>query len=269
MKKLQYILIAFLSIFLMACEEDVVLDLGDIEKRLVVEASITNQQPAAMVSLSYSQGFYDAPEYNLLDNATVKIISPDGANDETLSLTSSGKYVSKQLNAVLGETYTLQVELEGQKIEVDAKLPQLMEIRDVTFIPSSFYDVPDSLNAFVNIIDRKDEDNYFRMFVRKPGEDTTGEFFVTDDSFGKDAVITLPVYYKNYTYGDTVVVELRHLNQETYDYYNGLTENLGGSFNSIAPGNPVSNMPDDVFGYFAGYTVDIDTIIISAGFPMF
>jgi len=72
----------------------------------------------------------------------------------------------------------------------------------------------------------------------------------------------MPIYFKTYTFGDTVIVELRHLNKATYDYYSGLTENIGGSFNSIAPGNPVSNMPGEVFGFFAGYAVDIDTFVV-------
>lgn len=258
-----------MAVLLYSCEEDVVLDLGDIEKRLVVEAVISNTNPAVEVTLSYSQNFYDVPDYKLLGNATVRIISPDGANDEILTLNDDGRYVSSNLNPVLGETYKLQVEVDGQNVEVEAQLPNELKIRDVIFIPNSFYGTDDSLNTFVNIIDQKGVDNYFRLFVSKPNVDLTGEYFVTDDSFGKDAIVTLPIYYRNFTFGDTVVVELRHLNEQTFNYYNGLSENLGGSFNSIAPGNPVSNMPDDVFGYFAGYTVDIDTIIVGANFPGF
>jgi hypothetical protein len=112
--------------------------------------------------------------------------------------------------------------------------------------------------------DIKGVDNYFRLLIYEPGDDIVDYYYVVDDTFGKDGTITMPIYFKTYTFGDTVIVELRHLNRATYDYYVGLSENLGGSFNSIAPGNPVSNMPDDVFGYFAGYAADIDTIVIQA-----
>jgi hypothetical protein len=45
-----------------------------------------------------------------------------------------------------------------------------------------------------------------------------------------------------------------------------LSENINGSFNSIAPGNPVSNMPENVYGFFAGYAIDRDTVVVKA-FP--
>lgn len=264
----KYLLLLLLPLFFTSCEEEVVLDLREIEKRLIVEATLTNLEPAAKVSLSYSQAFYDLPEMNRQTNAKVSITSDDGQT-ELLTPNTEGYFVSNSLKTQFEAKYTLKIEVDDQIVEISSTMPQKVEIGSVVFVPNPFWKNPDSLNVFVNVADPKGEDNYFRLLINKLGEVPGTELYVVDDTFGKDGTISMPVYFKTYTPGDTIVVELRHLTREMADYYNGLSENVGGSFNSIAPGNPVSNMPEDVYGYFATYAVDIDTVIVSAGFPSF
>lgn len=263
MNKHQYILLTALITALVACQEDVVLDLGAIEKKLVIEAKLTNDHPIATVSLSYSQDFYDPPAYSLLTNATVVLKSEDG-DTETLTLNTDEVYESKILGPEFGKNYTLTVLIDDQDIEVTTSLPRKVEIASVAFVANPFYNVADSLNIFVNVADPVGEDNYFRLRVNKTGSEPSGEYYLMDDSFGKDGMISMPVYYKNFTAGDTLVVELDHLDKALYKYYSTLSDNVSGSFNSIAPGNPVSNMPDGVYGYFGGYAIDRDTIVVGA-----
>lgn len=261
MKNLKYISAIILSLLLFSCEEDVVLDLGKIQKRLVVEAKVTNELPMATVSLSYSQDFYDTPEYQLLTNATVILESENGSK-ETLALNGENVYVSNNLRSETSGDYKLRIAVEGQEFEVTTRLPRKVEIASSVFIPNPFFKDNGQLNIFVNVADPVGEDNYFRLRVNKFGEKPSGEYYLTDDSFGKDGLITMPIYFKNFVLGDTVIVELYHLNETIYNYYSGLSENISGSFNSIAPGNPVSNMPENIYGYFAGYAVDRDTLIV-------
>jgi len=261
MNKLRYISAIILSLFLFSCEEDVVLDLGKIQRRLVVEAKVTNDSPMATVSLSYSQDFYDTPEYELLTNATVVLESESG-DFETLSLNKENAFESKIFKPQYGAKYKLKIQVDGQEVETTTVLPQKVEITSVAFVPNPFRQNKDTLNIFVNVADRVGENNFFRLRVNKIGTEPTGEYYLTDDTFGKDGIITMPVYFKNFTWGDTVIVELYHLNETIYNYYSGLSENINGSFNSIAPGNPVSNMPENVYGFFAGYAIDRDTVVV-------
>jgi hypothetical protein len=263
----KYLIIMLTALLLWSCEEDVRLDLGEIEKRLVVEARISNENPTVTVSLSYSQNFYDLPKYERLTNATVVVESESGQS-ETLTLNNEHIYTSSSLKPEYGEKYTLRIKVDDYDFTTEAFLPPPMQITNTVFVPNPFFNTPDSLNIFVNVADRVGEDNYFRLKVNKLGTTPTDEYYVVDDTFGKDGLISMPIYFKNFTKGDTVIVELYHLNASIYQYYGGLTENLRGSFNSIAPGNPVSNMPDEVYGYFAGYSTDIDTIIVGA-MPVF
>ncbi|MBN2806527.1 MAG: DUF4249 domain-containing protein [Prolixibacteraceae bacterium] len=259
--KTKYLPMILLSFFFAACEEEVVLDLDSIEKKLVVEARISNSEPMGEVILSYSQGFYDVPDSNRITNATVSLTVESTGESEQLTLIGD-RYFSKNLQAQYGESYKLEIENGDQLVEVSAKMPPKVDITSVVFVPNPFDNSPDSLNVFVNVLDRVGEDNFFRLLVYSPGENDYQTFYVVDDTFGKDGLISMPIYFKTYAPGDTVITELRHLNKATYDYYGGLTENLGGSFNAIAPGNPVSNMPDEVFGIFAAWATDIDTFFV-------
>ncbi|MFA9391957.1 MAG: DUF4249 domain-containing protein [Prolixibacteraceae bacterium] len=259
--KTKYIIFLLLGMLLFSCEEDVVLDLGNIEKRLVVEARVTNANQFSKVTLSYSQGFYDMPDSNIISNATVELIAENSGQSEMLTF-KEDSYRSQQLQPNYGDRYTLKINVDDQEVNVTTQLPSKVDISSTVFVPNPFYGSPDSLNVFVNVLDQVGVDNYFRLFVHAPGENQNDLFYTIDDTFGKDGTITMPIYFKTFTWGDTVIVELWNMNRTTYDYYTGLSENLGGSFNSIAPGNPISNMPDDVFGFFAGYSVDVDTVIV-------
>ena len=251
------------ALLLSGCEEDVVVNLKQIEKKLVVEATLTNEAPAIKVTLSYSEGFYDTPDFYSITDAAVWITDQNG-NKTNLNIHYDSLFHSGFFEPVVGEDYHLNISVDDRDFEVSTYLPEQVPISSVFFVQNPFWETADSLNAYVYVEDPKGEDNYFRLFVNKMGRETIGEFYLVEDVLGKDGTIIMPVYYKNYSPGDTVVVELRHLTRSLYEYYLGLTENISGSFNSIAPGNPVSNMPEDVYGVFAGYSVARDTVIVNA-----
>ena len=248
---------------LWGCEEDVVLKLGQIEKRMVVEANVSNLKPVTKVVLSYSKSFYDTLSFNLISDADVEISTGSGIS-EKLTWSPFGYYYSKTITPVAGESYTLKILNGDQQVEATTTMPSLVKIKQVLQVPNPFYENNDSINLFVYVDDPKGEDDFFRLKIYRYGTVPSSEYFLMDDSFGKDGVITMPVYYKNFALGDTVVVELYHLTKDMYEYYNGLSDNISGSFNSIAPGNPVSNMPDEVYGYFTAFAVDCDTVVVGA-----
>ncbi|MCF8362536.1 MAG: DUF4249 domain-containing protein [Prolixibacteraceae bacterium] len=255
------ILIGFgVSLILFSCEEEVVLDLQETDHLLVVEAILSNEYHALKVSLSYSQDFYSEPEYTRTGDATV-MISDEAGNAEQLKINENGVFLSDSWGVVPGEKYRLDINVDEVDISVKTIMPDKVEIKNVQFVPSPFWGA-DSLNAFVEVEDPVNVDNYFRLFVRELGAPKLVEYYLVDDSFGKNDVISMPVYYRNFAVGDTVIVELRHLTKDTYDFYSTLSDNANGSFNSIAPGNPVSNMPPGVMGHLVSYYVDYDTLVV-------
>ena len=248
------------TLLFFSCEEEVVLDLEEAEHQLVVEAILSNEYHALKVSLSYSQNFYKTPEYSRTSDATVTISDTQG-NTERLNINENGVFFTDSLEVVPGEKYRLNIDIDGDEISVGTFTPRDVDIKEVVFVPSPFFGA-DSLNVFVEVEDPVNEENYFRLFVRELGAQKMVEYYLVDDSFGENDVISMPVYYRNFAVGDTVLVELRHLTKDTYDFYSTLSENVNGSFNSIAPGNPVSNMPPGVMGHLVSYYADYDTLIV-------
>jgi hypothetical protein len=136
--KTKYIILVVSILLLWGCEEDVRLDLGEIEKKLVVEARISNETQTAEVSLSYSQNFYDMPIYERLTNATV-ILESETGQAETLSLNTDSVYVSKTLKPEFGKNFTLKVKVDDNDFEVKTFLPVPMNITNTVFVPNPFY----------------------------------------------------------------------------------------------------------------------------------
>jgi len=260
MKMNNLITLTVLLVLFAACQEDVVLDLNKTEKKLVVEAYVSNEFPCANVSLSYSLDFYDSGIQEKLDNATVTLTDENG-QVTVLDLNNAREFVPVSFIPNFGLNYTLNISLGDQIIQSQATLPFPVPIVDVSFVPNPFYSSPDSLNLYVTLADQIDRDNFFRLKVRRLSEEDSGEYSLFDDSFGNGGMVTLPVYYSNFSAGDTVVVELFNLNEEAFNYYAWLSENDRATLNTIAPGNPTSNVPENVLGCFIAYTVDRDTVI--------
>lgn len=247
-------------ILFLSCEEEVVLNLGSIERRLVVEALISNPSGEVVVSLSYSHGIYDTVAFDIEDKAGVFLSGPL-IGQVSLINQSKGQYRLSHLPLVPNGQYTLTVEIDGRSYQAITLLPEVVQIDQVVSVPNPFSG-PDSLNLITSFLDPKDQDNFFRLKVNKIRTKPSNEYYLVDDSFGKNGLISAPVYYKNFTPGDTVIVELLHITKPTYTYYNGLIDSRGGSFNSISPGNPTSNLPADLLGYWAGWGCFTDTIVV-------
>ncbi len=267
LKKTYSLALLLLIIAFTACEEEVVLDLGDIQKKMVVEAELSDYGPLAKVSLSYSQGFYDSLAFTKITDASV-VVESEAGDYEELTLFDDDNYYSLWLRPQFGEKYTLRIENNGEVLTTETVLPKPVEIKRVQFIPSPFEFNGDSLNVIVYADDIKGEDNFFRLNIHKTGQNWVGLHYFVSDETAVNGEIQMPVYFENFYYGDTVVVELMHTTRQVADYYSGLSNNIGTSFNSIAPGNPVNNLPNDVLGIFAAYAYDIDTVIVQ-GFPAF
>ncbi|MBN1925376.1 MAG: DUF4249 domain-containing protein [Prolixibacteraceae bacterium] len=266
-KKIYKAAMVLTTFFLLACEEEVVLDLGDIDKKLVVEAVLSNYGSLASVSLSYSKSFYDSLAFDKLTDASVELQTEAGESEQ-LTLLPDGIFYTQKLQAEYGKKYTLKIETEGEMVTAETILPKPVEIKRVQFIPSPFEFNGDSMNAIVYADDITGEDNFFRMYIYKIGQKRPRLQYFTTDELSSNGEIQMPVYFENFWFGDTVIVELMHTTKEVSEYYSGLGNNTGGSFNSIAPGNPVNNLPEDVLGIFAAYAYDIDTIVVQ-GFPAF
>ncbi len=68
---------------------------------------------------------------------------------------------------------------------------------------------------------------------------------------------------KKFSLDDIVHVELHSISKETYDYYNTLSDIIGGNMEgSSAPANPTTNLNNGALGYFGAFAISSRTIVI-------
>ena len=92
------------------------------------------------------------------------------------------------------------------------------------------------------------------------GEDVEdNNFNLLDDKFVEGNQLDWE-FYSALSAGDSIYVELHHLDEATYDYYTTLVEVINGG--GMAPSNPITNISNGALGYFGAFSIDSDYIIL-------
>ena len=185
MKNMKY-LYAFLVIFMFSCEEVIELDLNDGRQRLVIDASINWEKGTSgsdqEIKLSLSSPYYQN-ETLAATGANVQIISSNNEIFEFTETDNSGLYTTTSFNPILNETYTLEIEYEGQIYSGSETLIPASEIDRIEQTNDTGFTGEDiEIKAFLKDLDTPGVKNYYffeEYFIRKD-EYTYG---VGDDQF--------------------------------------------------------------------------------------
>ena len=62
--------------------------------------------------------------------------------------------------------------------------------------------------------------------------------------------------------GDTVMVEMQGIDPSVYKFFLSLSQSSTGGNESVAPGNPVSNIKGGAIGYFNAYVKQRKKVIV-------
>jgi len=285
MKKYILYIIPFIALFASSCEDPINVDLiDDEEKKLVVNGSINNLDKTHTVTLTESQGYYNALDYPYIDNATLYIKCGEERFD--LLNIGNGKYKtdSTSFKAEQGKGYTLHIELENGEI-----YEAYDSIREIIPIDSVFYRY-EQVVSFV-------EDKYYRIFFKgkdKAGlgdcylfnlyldgvllTDTLDEIAYTDDQFFDGQEIGYEGDVDIFTFSDDEItekqtlatVEMNIVNQEYYVYFNEILQQTayGGGMFSLPPANvkktnikPIGHNKEPL-GYWHASAIDTMSLTI-------
>ena len=173
MKNMKY-LYAFLVIFMFSCEEVIELDLNDGQQRLVIDASINWEKGTSgsdqEIKLSLSSPYYQN-ETLAATGANVKIISSNNEIFEFTETDNSGLYITTSFNPILNETYTLEIEYEGQIYSGSETLIPASEIDRIEQTNDTGFTGEDiEIKAFLKDLDTPGVKNYYffeEYFIRK------------------------------------------------------------------------------------------------------
>jgi len=262
MKSFKFIATYFIlsSIILQGCfMERIDLELNENNKKLVINAWLTNLDEPQSVNLSYTTDYLDPVTKDYVDNANISI--SDGNNEATLSYSQNGDYMlPSEWRAEAGKTYTITVDLADQTYSATSTIRPMPMIENVFADISDDYDEESEeeepfYSVYFSFRDTEGEgDGYYGVIYNKGSLDGDTIFngdFVNDEfidgSYFEDVDLTSSLHYE----GDTVIVELHSIGIETSNYLNDIQEEVfrGGLFDS-PPVNVRSNFSNGALGYF-------------------
>ena len=232
-----------------SCEELITVKLNSEIPKVVIEGYITEGLNPVMVKISKSQAFFDQSNFTPVKRAVVQL--EYGSKKEKLIEKGGGYYSAARILGIAGTKYTLKVTSAGENFAATVELPHAVPIDTVYFKPGIFW--TDSLNVFVGFSDPINTDNFFRIKLYRNRRVAVNDYYLLTDAFSDGDKIVVPVYYRFFAPGDTVVVELFNLERITWRYFKGLSESIQQGVNSQAPGNPPSNFSGGALGIFGAW----------------
>lgn len=265
MKRISYIYSLLLISFLLpACQKVINVKLDSASREYVIEGVITDQPGYCVVSISQTKDFSSNNTFPGVSGASVTI--ENNGTITTLQETDSGVYSTNLINGAPGQTYKMQVSLNGQNFSASSTMPQPVG-------PDSVYVSKDifSSDYYATVVyhDPAGVANYYRwvQYVNSHKEMT---IFVNDDEFTDGLTISNQLSFNNGTddplrkihiSGDTVRIDMLCIDSAVYKYWSSLQQNGTGSGNSAAPANPISNISGGCLGYFSAQTMRSKTIV--------
>ena len=255
---------------LSACEDVVDLNVPQIEPRLVVQGSITDQ-PTQEIRLTFSADYFNSNDPVPAAGATVELSDESG---EVFSFvenpTASGIY-QYEGEGVVGKTYTLNILLnDGRQFRSNPEtLLRVSEITGAGYIKDDGFgnDSDSTYVVLLSAIEPQDTRDFYRWKIFRNDtllSDPEDLSFARDD-FVNEVVVAVELYRGNdIGMGDSIRVQQLSITESYFEFLNTLftqTAFRGGIFDTPpAPikGNVfnVTEPSDYALGYFNASAVN-------------
>lgn len=251
-------------IALTSCEKVITPDLSDIDRRLVIEAPLTESADQS-IRLSQSGDFY-ANSIDNVSNATLTVTEVGGASFPFTFNATTERYEAAGFTPQVGSTYSFTSELDGVTYEAQAQMPAVVPIDTALVIidGGGFFE---GNFAYFTFTDPGSENNYYRakVWTSVSGTPSTGDFNLFDDDAGflidGDETELVLFVDDDLEAGDEVFIVLQSIDEGSYDYLTNLSESLVNNNTSAAPFNPKGNITNDALGYFG--CISADTVVVT------
>lgn len=266
MKNFKLILLAALSIFSFAsCEKVIDLDLESTTPRLVIDGEVTDQPGPYVFNITQTINYNEPNNFPAISGAIITL-QDDIGGSEILTEQAPGLYWSTTTQGAPDRTYSLNIQYDNKEYNSSVKMAQPVSIDSVTIeeitTPGGQFPL---LTTYFQ--DPPGENNYYYLNYQINGEDSGDFSFLSDDlRDGEEIVVgTISDDYEDVVLGDTITVQLQHIDATMYEYYRtleALRDGGGGGIGSTTPDNPVSNITGGALGYFKVYSqTEMDFII--------
>lgn len=250
MRYLQFLPLYLLFFLLLTgCKKDIEVDYHQVNPLYAVEASVSNDGMQARISLTNDMD--DNNTISTISGATVVITGSDGTN-VTLPYVSNGTYKSLA-KGTPGVTYTIDIDIDGHHFSSSSTMQKKPTINQFHFIWKPIMKERLLMGELL-FQDIANEDNWYfihlyrngkgmRWAVKRDEVDPNKELqqlfsFAMEDSNDEDMLKE----------GDRMHLELRSIDQKTYDYFYSM-QMMDNSSN-----NPLPDYTGGCLGYFSAYS---------------
>ena len=267
MKTLKELIILIIIIIFASCEDVVDVEVQEGPKRLVVEASLDWEKGTTgnvqTIKLSESTPFFNTNSITAVTGAIVVVTNLTSNETYDFADQGNGEYRTTTFEPVLGQSYSLHIEYDGQIYSATETMTGVTEITDVFQAREEGFDT-DALEVHVVFTDPIEEgDNYLFKFQREG--DLLPDLEVGEDEFVNGNEIDWWYEIEEdedenilpFEPGDVVNIEMYGISGAYYDYMKILTEQLGGvglfeTTPVAVKGNCINetNPENYAFGYF-------------------
>lgn len=265
---MRYLLFFGLIVLTVACEEVIDIELDDVPPREVIEAALDGETGILRVRVTTTGPYFDAGAVNPVAGVSVEVSSDADNLVYVPTQTGIGTFVDT-LAVEPGTRYTLRVQTPTDTYAAGSLLPVAVPIAS---IDSEFQTArgprEEGYRLEFDFQDPPGEANFYRLVhtVNDTLQTDPDDLLVTEDILFDGGFARVQLFQQTFDLGDTVQLELRHLDRAGYEYFNSLSDILSTSqapnSGSAAPANPISNWDNEALGYFSAYYPTRMTLVI-------
>jgi len=265
MKRTFLLYIFTFSISFFSCTEKVDIELDSTYERVVVEGNLTNEYKNHQVKISKSADYFANKPAEPITGADVSIT--DGTLIFELTEVDPGLYETEEMGGIPGKTYTLNIAIDAKKYSASDYMHTCPPIDSIGF--KRFKMDSNYIALVIFAQEPAEETNYYAWRAYRNDTlvtDTLNEIFISDDTFINGNYINgTEVQYIKAKKDDLITLEMLSITKPYYDFITKImleTDWDGGPFDG-PPANFYGNISNEALGFFAVYSVERKTAIIS------
>lgn len=261
MKIVSILIIAITSLFITSCEEVIIVDLETAPPQLVIDASIDWVKNSAgneqRIKLSTTTAYYN-DEFPSVSGALISVTNEaNSVFTFTESATSKGEYLCTDFEPIIGQTYTLTVNVNNELFTATETLVSVPEISDKVDQDNTGGMVGDEVEIIYYYQDNATQNNYY-LYGFETSHIPFTQYAVEIDENTQGNLT--PAFYANKDLkpGDVVTLNLYGTSKRYSEYFKKLilASGSGGSPFATTPsavrGNIINqtNSNNFAYGYF-------------------
>lgn len=272
MKIFNKFLILVLGLFFIACEDVIEVDLNTATPKLVIDASIdwvknTNGNEQKIV-LSTTTGYYSS-EFPTVSGADITVTNTTGLVFNFIETSGIGEYLCINFVPVIGDTYTLNIVLNGETYIASETLIATSDIENNIDQNDTGGFGGDEIEITYYYQDDDAQENYY-LFGITTSNIIFPQYSVEDDENSQGNLTPMFYSHEDLAHEDDLNIKIYGISRRYYEYFNKLLL-ASGNDDRPFPATPTAvlgniiNQTNNInhpFGYFRLSEVGVKNYII-------